>query len=429
MEAQLDRIGAGNAPRRTSDPFGNVRVSPGEAPLLREILIALHETERVGWKKIKQFLGHEDRMEAPRWREGDWRAVGFNRPEAAAVVSRLHPEAMERSRQWREQRGIRVVTFLDPEYPASLACIAEPPWVLYALGDWSLTARHAVAVVGTRMATAYGRKVAEGLGAAFAEAGLAVVSGMARGIDAAAHVGALRAAGATIAVLGTPIDRPYPPEHRALYREIAARGLVLSEVSPGSTAHKGNFRWRNRIIAGLALATVVVEAGESSGALNTASWAAQYSRDVFAVPGPVTSPASRGVLRLAADPEKKVKLCIDAGDVLREYPFLPRRDAAREDAAASPSRRERLRAAPVPLAGTGGDPDPEETLILNLLSDAPRTIDELAAAADLPVGRLHAVLLRLQLCGRIVEHPGQRYALAWTGAEEPARGNYSDDGT
>jgi DNA processing protein len=435
--------------------------------LLRDILIGLHETEGVGWTKINNFMACRGREEASAWREGDWLAIGFRRPEAAAVVRRLRPEAMEERRCRLAERGIRVVTRMDPDYPSSLEVIAEPPWVLYALGDWSLASRASMAVVGTRTATAYGRRVAEDLSAALSAAGFVVVSGMARGIDTAAHIGAMSAAGeaggGTIAVLGTPVDQPYPAENRGLYRQILAEGLVLSEVPPDSAVRKGAFLWRNRIIAGLSHATVVVEAGAGSGALNTAEWALKYSRGVFAVPGPITSPKSIGVLRLTR--KDGVKLLIDAEELIAEYAYcLPERPAPDPDAmgrnaampcdsgnraepaaigsngagshAAGPDASGSIAAgvhaaepdapgstavgvhaagpnAPganssVPSAEPGGRDagSPEERRILRLLEEAPRTIDELAAAGGIPVGRLHAVLIGLQIAGRVVQRPG-----------------------
>jgi len=301
---------------------GANKMGEGSA-LLRDILIGLHETEGIGWTRIRNFMSCRHKEEALSWREGDWMAIGFPRREAEAAVRRLRPEAMEASRRRLASRGIRVVTRLDPDYPPSLEVINEPPWVLYALGDWSLAARASIAVVGTRSATAYGRRGAEDLAAALVSAGFVVVSGMARGIDTAAHIGAMRAAGedggGTIAVLGTPVDHPYPAENRGLYRQIVKTGLVLSEVPPGAATDKWSFLWRNRIIAGLSHATVVVEAGTGSGALNTAEWALNYSRGVFAVPGPVTSPKSAGVLRLTR--RDGVRLLIDAEDVIGEYAY------------------------------------------------------------------------------------------------------------
>lgn len=189
-------------------------------------------------------------------------------------------------------------------YPAALLQLKHPPEPLYCLGDPRiLTAApdRTVAIVGTREASPYGVRVASELAAAFAEAEVTVVSGLARGIDSAAHRGALRAGGRTVAVLGTGIDVPYPASNRALHAEIAARGLVLSENEPGTPAGPGCFPRRNRIIAALAKVTVVVEAGYKSGAINTATQAMELGRTVAAVPGPIDSPNSAGANLLLRD--------------------------------------------------------------------------------------------------------------------------------
>jgi len=340
---------------------GAYKMNEGRAPL-RDILIGLHETEGVGWTRIRNFMACRHKEEAMSWREGDWMAIGFPRREAEAAVRRLRPEAMEASKRRLVSRGIRVVTRLDPDYPPSLEVINEPPWVLYALGDWSLAFRASIAVVGTRTATSYGRRVAEDLAAALVSEGFVVVSGMARGIDTAAHIGAMRAAGeaggGTIAVLGTPVDHPYPAENRGLYRQIVKTGLLLSEVPPGAATDKWSFLWRNRIIAGLSHATVVVEAGTGSGALNTADWALKYSRGVFVVPGPITSPKSAGVLQLTR--KDGVRLLVDVRDLIGEYAYCladnasPAQNADIPDADAQDESKEPEPDAAGPVFGGSG---------------------------------------------------------------------------
>ena len=189
----------------------------------------------------------------------------------------------------------------DDRYPASLTDLPQPPKRLYTAGDWSLLHRPAVAIVGTRNSTAYGERTARTLARDLARAGVCIVSGMARGIDATAHRSALETGGGTIAVLGTGIDVPYPAAHRGLYATIAAHGLVLSENPTGVTAKPGCFPRRNRIIAALARITVVVEAGHKSGALNTASHALDLGRIVAAVPGQIDSDQSSGANQLIRD--------------------------------------------------------------------------------------------------------------------------------
>ena len=196
------------------------------------------------------------------------------------------------------------LTLANPAYPSCLKDLPDPPRQLYAIGDLGCLApapAGLVAIVGTREASPYGVRVARALGRAFAEAGAIVVSGMARGIDSAAHEGALEAGGRTVAVLGTGPDVPYPVANRGLHDRVAAGGLILSESEPGRGAFKGCFPRRNRIIAALARATIVVEAGHKSGALNTAGQATDLGRVVAAVPGPIDAPRSAGANHLLRD--------------------------------------------------------------------------------------------------------------------------------
>src|SRR5438477_8155175 len=182
----------------------------------------------------------------------------------------------------------------DAEYPASLEDLDVPPVQLFALGDRSMLDTPTVSIVGTRDATGYGLRITRAIAGALARAGASIVSGMARGIDAAAHRAALEVGGRTVAVMGTGIDVPYPVGHRELHRLISEKGLVISENGKGARAHKGAFPKRNRIIAALSDVTIVIEGAETSGALNTANWAVDLKRTVAAVPGPIDSPQSAG---------------------------------------------------------------------------------------------------------------------------------------
>ena len=219
----------------------------------------------------------------------------------------------------------------DDRFPAELSDLSHPPEQLFCLGDLSLLQRPAVAIVGTRDSTSYGERTARRLSRDLSLAGVSVVSGMARGVDGTAHRAALEAGGATIAVLGTGIDVPYPAGHRQLHRTIAARGLVLSENPPGQTAQRGSFPKRNRIIAALSRITIVVEAGHKSGALNTASHALELGRVVAAVPGQIDSEQSEGANQLIRDGAVVITSSADALALLglaappseRTLPTLP----------------------------------------------------------------------------------------------------------
>lgn len=268
----------------------------------------------------------------------------------------------------------------DVAYPPLLAAIHDPPAQLFLRGggvDAILTAP-AVAIVGARACSSYGRSVARSLAREIAAAGLVVVSGMARGIDGEAHRGALEAGGTTVAVLGCGIDRDYPAAHAELARRICEHGLVVSEYEPGVEPAPWRFPARNRIIAGICCATLVVEARERSGALITADFALEEGRDVLAVPGEITSTLSGGtnaLLRLGAVPVT----C--AGDVLEVFDLVPAQ-AARADLG--------------PIAGA----------VLAVLGESPRSADEIARAVGIEPGPLSASLMELELAGRVTLDDG-----------------------
>jgi len=213
------------------------------------------------------------------------------------------------------EHGVSVVTDADPQYPRPLREIADPPAVLFMRGQWRPQDAIAVAIVGTRHATQYGLRQGERLAASLARAGLTIVSGLARGVDAAAHRGALDAGGRTIAVLGSGVLNVYPPEHAALAEEVAARGALVSESPPRAEPLAGVFPQRNRIISGLSLGVIVVEAGDQSGALITARHAMEQGREVFAVPGRIEDRTARGCHRLIRDGARLVQ---SPDDVLEE---------------------------------------------------------------------------------------------------------------
>lgn len=266
------------------------------------------------------------------------------------------------------------------DYPQLLREIPDPPAVLWLRGDApaGLLARRSVAIVGARACSSYGRSVARSLGRELAAAGLVVVSGLARGIDAEAHRGALDAGGLTVAVLGCGIDRDYPAAHRDLASRIAETGLIVSEYEPGVEPAPWRFPARNRIIAGLCQATVVIEARERSGALITADFALEDGREVMVVPGEITSSVSAGsnaLLRLGATP------VTGALDVLEAYGIEPTVEL------------------PAVRAGPAAR-------LLELIVEAPASIDELARASGMPPGEVAAALIELELSGRVSEGDG-----------------------
>ena len=243
-----------------------------------------------------------------------WSACRAGEPLVASVVSELLAAA-DQALETGDRKEIVAVPAFDERYPPLLACINDPPPVLWVKGDFQTLARPAVAVIGSRAASPYALQVGTRIAAELAERGIVVVSGLARGVDSAAHRGSLEGRGSTAAVLGCGLDRVYPPEHDELASEIAGRGVLLAELAPGAAPLPAHFPLRNRIISGLSLATVVVEASEHSGSLITARCALEQGRDVMAVPGSVLTGRNRGSHALLKDGARIVET---ADDILGE---------------------------------------------------------------------------------------------------------------
>lgn len=284
------------------------------------------------------------------------------------------------------RKGIRILTWDDPEYPSHLNEIDQPPPVLYLRGEITTEDSWAVAIVGTRGVTAYGRQVTEELATVLAQNGVTIVSGLARGVDAIAHHAALKADGRTLAVLGCGVDKIYPPEHRALAERIAAHGAILSDYAPGTPPDSANFPPRNRIISGLSMAVVVVEAGETSGALITAEFAAEQGREVFAVPGSIFAPQSKGPNRLISN---GAKVLLSPQDVLEAL-----------DLTRNVERREIRKAVPA---------DPTEAALLQVLGAEPAHIDNIRSRVQLPIETVSAVLTMMELKGMVRQVGGMNY--------------------
>ncbi len=297
---------------------------------------------------------------------------------------------VEAALAWASEPGNRIVTLADAAYPRALLTSADPPVLLYVKGRAELLNRPAVAIVGSRSATKQGEANAEAFAATLSAAGLTVVSGLALGIDAAAHRGALKGGGSTIAFIGTGADRIYPARNEPLAREIAEKGCVVSEFPLGMAALQGNFPRRNRLIAGISLGCLVVEAAERSGSLITARLALDAGREVFAIPGSIHSPLAKGCHKLI---KQGAKLVETAADILEEL------------------RWERSVGA-VPPAPTISDTPPADagqSAVLGLLGHDPCSLDTLAARSGLTPAHLLAILLPLELEGRVAQLPGGLY--------------------
>lgn len=266
----------------------------------RECIIALNTVDIIGGKRLADLMETFGSAEAIiKAKEKDLLQVrGVGQETAGRIKALRDGKAALREIKKAKESGVKIVTSDEPSYPAALLNTAYPPPVIYILGEILPADALAIAIVGSRRPTYYGRKVAGGLAKNAAEEGLTVVSGLARGIDSTAHEGALKGGGRTIAVLGSGIDVIYPPENRELAERITESGAVVSEFPFGSCPFRQNFPRRNRIISGLALGVVIVQAGESSGALITADFALEQGREVFAVPGEIGNPLSRGTHNL-----------------------------------------------------------------------------------------------------------------------------------
>jgi DNA processing protein len=316
---------------------------------------------------------------------------GFSR----AAASALKATPLETGRKTAEDAarlGAEVLIAGDAGYPPLLQHIPDPPPVLFALGNGALLPRPSAAIVGSRDHSGYGSSVCRSLAGAAAEAGVVIVSGMARGLDAVAHTAALDAGGTTIGVLGNGLGVIYPAANRALYDRVAAEGLLLSEFPPGERPHVGSFPRRNRLISGLSRVTVVVEAAVGSGALITAGTALDQGREVMAVPGNITSPVSAGSNRLIQDGAAPV---LEPADLLRHFPEL----------VTSPSRAAVQQASrPLPEALS----QDERELAALLGPDAVHP-DELATRFRRPIGEVLGLISGLEIAGVIEQSPGRLF--------------------
>lgn len=309
-------------------------------------------------------------------------------PALAALV--------EATLAWLEQPGHHLLTFHDPLYPASLAEIPDPPLLLYAAGRIEMLARPLVAVVGSRNASVQGKLDAESFSAALSSAGLCVVSGLALGIDTAAHDGALRGPGATIAVVGTGLDRVYPARNRQLAHRIAEHGCLLSEYALGTPPLAANFPRRNRVISGLAAGVLVIEAAAQSGSLITAQMAAEQGREVFALPGSIHSALAKGCHRLIRDGAQLVETVDEVLLAMRASPL----------AAIGQEHGQKRDAGPDKTAEEDAD-------LLAALGHEPVALDDLLERLGADAGELGGRLLGLELAGLVAQLPGGRVQRIW----------------
>ncbi|HEU5123381.1 MAG TPA: DNA-processing protein DprA [Verrucomicrobiae bacterium] len=361
----------------------------------KEALVALNMIEHVGPVRVRQLL--EFFADAP--------AILHASKQQLLHVNGIGEETAEAISNWEKtvdltgelQRirdfGCHVLTQHDADYPELLRQIYDPPIVLYVKGKLMPQDKNGVAMVGSRMTTHYGIEVARKLAYQLAYLGVTVVSGGARGIDTAAHQGAITSKGRTVAVLGTGINRVFPPENAELFERIAANGAVMTQFPFNRPADKQSFPIRNRIVAGMTLGTVVVEANLSSGALITANFATEYGRQIFAVPGRIDSPRSKGCHELI---KKGAKLCEGAEDILSEFEYLfpaTNRPAAASETGVLPAL----------------ELSENEQKIFNTLQSEESSIDEIIRRSGLPSSAVSVGLLALEMKRLVKQLPGKMF--------------------
>jgi DNA processing protein len=354
--------------------------------------LALHLIPRLGNIVFKNLLEKfEDPEQVFQAGFSDLMNVeGLRQTIARKILGREYTTDPEEYLRQVEQHRVRIILYSDSAYPQALRQIHDPPMVLYVKGkDIPVNMTH-IAVVGSRHPTPYGQKAAEKIGQGLARRGLSVVSGMARGIDSAAHWGCLTGRGFTVAVIGTGIDVVYPASNQKLFDQITQKGAVISEFPLGTPPEPKNFPIRNRIISGLSMAVVVVEATKNSGSLITASIALDQGREVFAVPGSINSFKSAGCHFLIKQGAGLVENSDDILDQLGlNYPYAPKRDTYKE--------------APMPPM------EASEEAIYGLIGEYPTHIDQIAKRSNLKPSDVSSLLLRMELKGIITQLPGKMF--------------------
>lgn len=314
-------------------------------------------------------------------------------------LQRPDPRRLDADLAWLAQPGHRLMLFTDEDFPPPLETIGQPPAALFVAGDASLLLHPQVAIVGARAGTRSGCADARAFAQELGQAGFTITSGMAEGIDGAAHLAALEAGLPTVAVVGTGLDRVYPRQHQALARRLADEGALVSEFPPGTPGRADHFPRRNRLIAGLSLGTLVIEAGLQSGSLITARLAAEQGREVFALPGSIHNPLAHGCHRLIRDGARLVETAAEIVEALAPVAVALGRELAgrlQGPVVASPQE-------------TASEADPSRRALLDALGYGPVALDDLVGFTGKTVADLTSALLMLELDGKVEALPGNRY--------------------
>lgn len=360
--------------------------------------LALKSVPGIGNHLFKRLIKHLKSPEAVFKASLDnlVRVEGVSARIARSIKQHKVPDSVKKEFDCVQKKGYKIITMADPEYPALLLHIPDPPPFLYVLGSLAGLNKN-LAVVGSRNATNYGISTARRLSRDLASIGITIVSGLALGIDSSAHRGALMGGGKTIAVLGSGLERIYPAENRKLFYQIAENGAVVSEFSLRTEPEAHNFPVRNRIISGISLGTVVVEATKRSGSLITARLAAEQNREVFAVPGSIQSFKSTGTHTLI---KQGAKLVEHARDILEELVYII--DTPVEDVVNIQSNLSKKRV----------DLTDEEAKIFDILEDYPVHIDDIVRKLKIEPGKLSGILLKLELKGIVDHSPGNLFSVS-----------------
>ena len=352
--------------------------------------IGFNQVQGIGATRLRGLLNHFGDLETA-WHAtaNDLQQSGLDKRSLANLLKLRDGLDLDVEIRKMERLGVQAVTWDDPDYPRNLRQVYSPPPLLYVRGSLEKRDEWAVAIVGTRQASAYGKEAARSFSAGLARVGVTVVSGLARGIDAEAHRACLDAGGRTMAVLGCGVDVIYPQQHVRLAAEIVEHGALLSEYPLGTQPQAVNFPPRNRIISGMSLGAIVVEADSSSGALITAGFAAEQGREVFAVPGSIFAKSSRGANRLI---QRGAKLVTTVTDVLEELNLTMVSQQAQAQAV-------------LPENET-------EAVLLQHISAEPLHVDDLRRAVSLPIAQVSSTLALMELKGMVRQVGGMHYVLA-----------------
>ncbi|HZY45812.1 MAG TPA: DNA-processing protein DprA [Anaerolineae bacterium] len=353
--------------------------------------IAFNRVNGIGPAKVRALIDHFGDLERA-WPATpiELKAAGLDRKAIESLLQTRSAIDLDRELDRIEKIGAKIIIWDDPDYPPLLRNIPDPPPVLYMKGQLTAADREwTIAIVGTRKASAYGRQAAETLAGELTRNGITIVSGLARGIDAAAHEAALSVGGRSIGVMACGIDQVYPPEHKRLADRLIEHGAVMTEMPIGSPPEAGTFPARNRIISGLALGTIVIEAGETSGALITSDRALEQGREVFAVPGNIFSKASLGTNRLIKEGATLITTAQDVMEALN-LKMVVEHSAAR---------------AVIP-------DDATEAKLLSLLSHDPIHVDQIVNDSGLPITQVSSTLAMMELKGMVRQIGGMQYIVA-----------------